>query len=1017
MLPMALDALLDVMTTNIDEDRLEKERAAVLSEASMVNKIEYRVECQILSSLHSENRISSRFPIGKEHLIKSWTKQDLQLYHQTHYRPDNVILFVVGDVDISTTVETIKQKFGQLVPRIDAAKLLKESGEFPEVSMRSVSRHFPPVTHRWSCSDEDIKMNDLLPAALIKPVEVVNFEKGLVAAPVSTSFTAGPAPVAMMPSKDTPPLLVTPAAATATAVASTAVMEVEEVPVTAALSAPLLASELPTTEPAIAISEGKLSPLFPSSKVFAHELLQSFSFHLFAKRPIEPVVTEASLKRELMRRMTLSALQIRLNVQQRNEPLFTFIDFNQLNWPREGCAVCSLDLTTDIQSWRRAVVLAVREIRRLGLFGLTDSEISRYKQAILAEAAQNAAQSEQRNNEEVLNELMESEACGHTFMQAQDRYLAAEKALTSITRDDVQAIARELCEHLSHMQPEKGVKPVALIACAPLIDRNGANFSVSEAEIASAVEEAMQEPLEALEDSVVPSTLISKELLQEKVKITRPQWVPLDGKALKDKQAAQNLGIVQRKLTNGIKVNMLSLNTEPQRAVLRLYVPGGRMRESRKQPGAVLVGSRTIQEGGAFLDVTREDVELFCIDHLLMVDITATEEALIFDFQTVTTPGPSHEGSTEAPLTGLEAVMQVAHIILTDLKYEQDAFDRARQGFHEQFDSIVKGLESACVESLTYSLTGGDARFLCPNHKQIDSLTLDDVKNALRSQLVPANIEVSISGDISIKDLEVLVLQYFGTVPVPKTSPAAVAPAALPPSVINVKTLGRAQQLGVYLPDSDERAMGYLAGPSTNRWGVFANGETLSEVIKRQAGAASKKDERREHPLFGLVAMLILQEVANRRLFSVVREERQLTYDASFQIQGHESILGGWYLVSVTSSPSQVQDAIRACKEALSSLKNAFGVMGDSVQSAKRTILNRFKSDSVSNLFWVDNMSGSQVDCIPFKNLRSITDFESVVFGITVQDIQLLVDVLQFDEDSMTSCVGITAPEPPPGMK
>jgi hypothetical protein len=35
-----------------------------LSEASMVNKMEYRVECQILSSLHAENRISARFPIG-----------------------------------------------------------------------------------------------------------------------------------------------------------------------------------------------------------------------------------------------------------------------------------------------------------------------------------------------------------------------------------------------------------------------------------------------------------------------------------------------------------------------------------------------------------------------------------------------------------------------------------------------------------------------------------------------------------------------------------------------------------------------------------------------------------------------------------------------------------------------------------------------------------------------------------------------------------------------------------------
>ena len=36
-----------------------------------------------------------------------------------------------------------------------------------------------------------------------------------------------------------------------------------------------------------------------------------------------------------------------------------------------------------------------------------------------------------------------------------------------------------------------------------------------------------------------------------------------------------------------------------------------------------------------------------------MVDIVATEEALIFDFQTVTTPGPGGK------VTGLEAVMQV----------------------------------------------------------------------------------------------------------------------------------------------------------------------------------------------------------------------------------------------------------------------------------------------------------------------------------------------------------------------
>lgn len=492
MMPMALDALLDVMTTVVDDDRLEKERAAVLSEASMVNKMEYRVECQILSSLHSENRISTRFPIGKENLIKIWKKEDLQLYHNTHYRPDNVILFVVGDVDVQSTIDVIKQKFGNLRPKNDAPKLLRESGEFPEFNMRQVSRHFPPVVHKWSCSEE--KVAALVPPALVKP-DIITKEN----------------------------------------------------------------------------SGDGLNPI-PTSKVFKHELLQAFSFHLFAKRPIEPITTKRSLYRELLRRMTLSALQIRLNVQQRQDPLFTFVDFNQMNWPREGCAVCSLDMTTDIDKWRPAVIMAVKEIRRLGLYGLTKTELQRYKQATLSEAAQTAAQMDQMDNEDVLNELMETEACGHTYMHPLEKYQITEQILEDVKLEDVNEIAKELCEHLSHTSLKEGVVPAAVVACAPCLTRDGESFSVSEDDIASAVKEAMEEPLEPLEDTIVPNTLLTKEQMDEKARITLPQFVPLQGKALRETQ--NNLGVVQRQLNNGIKVNIISMDTEPQRASLRLYVPG-----------------------------------------------------------------------------------------------------------------------------------------------------------------------------------------------------------------------------------------------------------------------------------------------------------------------------------------------------------------------------------------------------------------------------------------------------------
>ena len=47
----------DLMLSCRDVSRLEKERQAVLSEMTMVNTIEYRVEYQILSTLHRENRL------------------------------------------------------------------------------------------------------------------------------------------------------------------------------------------------------------------------------------------------------------------------------------------------------------------------------------------------------------------------------------------------------------------------------------------------------------------------------------------------------------------------------------------------------------------------------------------------------------------------------------------------------------------------------------------------------------------------------------------------------------------------------------------------------------------------------------------------------------------------------------------------------------------------------------------------------------------------------------------------
>lgn len=74
---------------------------------------------------------------------------------------------------------------------------------------------------------------------------------------------------------------------------------------------------------------------------------------------------------------------------------------------------------------------------------------------------------------------MEAEACGHTYMHPRDRYATTAVLLDGITLQDVNAIARELCEHLSHADPASGVVPAAVIACAPVVDRSGATVCTS----------------------------------------------------------------------------------------------------------------------------------------------------------------------------------------------------------------------------------------------------------------------------------------------------------------------------------------------------------------------------------------------------------------------------------------------------------------------------------------------------------------------------------------------------------
>jgi len=295
--------------------------------------------------------------------------------------------------------------------------------------------------------------------------------------------------------------------------------------------------------------------------------------------------------------------------------------------------------------------------------------------AILSDASQLAAQGDQVSHSDQVQALIEAVACEHTFMEAFDSYEVTEQVLGSLTIDEVNGVAKDMCNHLTNFgtDTDEATPPSAIIACVPLPTR------VTEDELLEAITEGAAADVEPEVDVVIPPALMSASMVADALAANPPAWAAGSEAAAGEGAACARTGITSRRLGNGLAVNYKAQAFEPQRAWLRLVAPGGRLAEPTDAPGAMAIGARTMQEGGAFGPWTREQVELFCVDHLIMVEITCNEETLTLDF---TFPTNQMEGSA---VTGTEAVMQILNQILSQFKWEEDALDRAKASFDQQY--------------------------------------------------------------------------------------------------------------------------------------------------------------------------------------------------------------------------------------------------------------------------------------------------------------------------------------------
>lgn len=98
-------------------DEVESEKGVILSEKRVRNTADYRIAIATQKFLFNGLRITERIPIGSEEIIKTANSRLLKDFYNAWYRPDRMMVVIVGETDQKTAEELVKKHFASIKPR------------------------------------------------------------------------------------------------------------------------------------------------------------------------------------------------------------------------------------------------------------------------------------------------------------------------------------------------------------------------------------------------------------------------------------------------------------------------------------------------------------------------------------------------------------------------------------------------------------------------------------------------------------------------------------------------------------------------------------------------------------------------------------------------------------------------------------------------------------------------------------------------------------------------------------
>ncbi|MDD5439209.1 MAG: pitrilysin family protein [Candidatus Omnitrophica bacterium] len=168
----ALKILVDaVMLPSFNLEEVERERSVIISEIRLHRDDPLRKLSEVLFQTAYHVHPYRMPPIGYEQLLAKLTREDLILYHNRYYVPNNMVLAIAGDVDSDKTPLFLKEVFARYARGREPALIIQREPE--QISLRKAVRtlpinlaYFSVAYHSTSILDNDLFAMDVLAGIL-----------------------------------------------------------------------------------------------------------------------------------------------------------------------------------------------------------------------------------------------------------------------------------------------------------------------------------------------------------------------------------------------------------------------------------------------------------------------------------------------------------------------------------------------------------------------------------------------------------------------------------------------------------------------------------------------------------------------------------------------------------------------------------------------------------------------------------------------------------------------------------